>query len=265
MLHSGQICMSTERVIVQRGAVEALKSAIAALCEKLKAGDPTDSASQLSGLFSAGSADNVLSLFQEAKDAGADVILGDLKKNGTVIQPHLFSGMKPGMRLWDRESFGPGKPDPPNPFSLSIKFTYFSVIAFAEVDTVDEAVELANSTDYSLVASLWTRDVNSAFDVAGRIRAGKTRLNRLQQSSLRALGPGIKVALMSTEQLFTRSLQPPWVVSGTYSLCMISTYINNRWMPVAPPDMGASTLPTSQTSERSLSIRLTGNIHLLDE
>jgi acyl-CoA reductase-like NAD-dependent aldehyde dehydrogenase len=59
----------------------------------------------------------------------------------------------------------------------------FAVIVFAVVDTVDQAVELANSSDYSLVASLWTRDVNAAFDIAGRIRAGKAHFERLHRSS----------------------------------------------------------------------------------
>jgi hypothetical protein len=64
-----------------------------------------------------------------------------------------------------------------------------SVIAFAVVDTVDQAVELANSSDYSLTASLWTRNVHSALDVASRIRAGKTHFKLVQWSHLSTLSP----------------------------------------------------------------------------
>jgi acyl-CoA reductase-like NAD-dependent aldehyde dehydrogenase len=102
--------MSTERVIVQREASQALVSSITTLCKNLKAGDPTkDSTVKLSGLSLAGLAENVLSLVREAKDAGAEVLLGDLESDGVIIQPHLLTGVTPGMKLWDRESFGPGK------------------------------------------------------------------------------------------------------------------------------------------------------------
>lgn len=109
MLHSGQICMSTERVIVMRPVAEAFKSKLSAIVSKLKAGDPfSDSSVRLSALFSEGSAENVVNMIKEAKDDGAQVILGDLSRQGALVQPHLVVGVKPGMRLWDRESFGPG-------------------------------------------------------------------------------------------------------------------------------------------------------------
>ncbi|OBZ74151.1 Vanillin dehydrogenase [Grifola frondosa] len=74
------------------------------------------------------------------------------------VQPHLLMGVKPGMRLWDQESFGP-------------------LAVLAVVDTTDEAVDLANESSYSLVAALWTQNVNTAFDIAARIRAGYTNIN----------------------------------------------------------------------------------------
>lgn len=109
MLHSGQICMSTERVIVMRPVAEAFKSNLSAIVSKLKAGDPfSDPSVRLSALFSEGSAENVVNMIKEAKDDGARVILGDLSRKGALVQPHIVGGVKPGMRLWDRESFGPG-------------------------------------------------------------------------------------------------------------------------------------------------------------
>ncbi|TDL25407.1 ALDH-like protein [Rickenella mellea] len=130
MLHSGQVCVSTERVIVQRNIAAALQSELVAICGRLKAGDHiNDPSVNLSCLFSESSAANVLSTIEEAASAGAQVLLGDMKRDGAVIQPHVLSGVKPGMRAWDRESFGP-------------------VIVIAVVDTVDEAVDLANASDY---------------------------------------------------------------------------------------------------------------------
>ncbi len=81
------------------------------------------------------------------------------------------------MRAWDRESFGPREsPNYGFPFVRSFESLRPLVVGFAVVDTIDEAVELANSSDYSLTASLWTRDVNRAMDVGSRLRAGKTFL-----------------------------------------------------------------------------------------
>lgn len=98
--------MSTERVIVQRGISKALMSAVTALCDPLKAGDPSKNA--LSPLFSTGSAANVLDLIQEALDSGAELLLGDLDRKGSIVQPHLLFNVKPGMKIWDHETFGPG-------------------------------------------------------------------------------------------------------------------------------------------------------------
>lgn len=156
LFNSGQICMSTERVIIQRPAdaplIEALKKNIASL----NVGAPESA--RLSALFNEGSAEGVVGLLEDAKAAGAELVLGDATREGTVVKPHLVLGVSPGMRLWERESFGP-------------------ILSIAVVDTVDEAVELANSSEYTLAASLWTNDVYNAMDVAMRVRSGATNIN----------------------------------------------------------------------------------------
>ncbi|KAF7291971.1 Aldedh domain-containing protein [Mycena indigotica] len=148
MLHSGQICMSTERVIVQRAAAEPLLEQIRTLCDSLVGNE-----AKIGPLFTEASAQNVLEMISEAREGGAEVYMGDVARDGAILRPHIIRGVKPGMRLWERESFGP-------------------VIAFAVVDTVEEAVELANATTYSLSASLWTKDMYTARKVALLIRAG---------------------------------------------------------------------------------------------
>lgn len=108
-LHSGQICMSTERVIIQRGVFDNLRDQICKLARSLKAGNPeTEPSVKLGCLFSESSAENVISIIQEAKEAGASVLVGDIARDGAVVQPHVVTDVKPGMKLWDRESFGPG-------------------------------------------------------------------------------------------------------------------------------------------------------------
>ncbi|KAF5356532.1 hypothetical protein D9758_008271 [Tetrapyrgos nigripes] len=174
MLHSGQICMSTERVIVQRKAADTLTEKMCELARSLKAGDTWSKSAnantvKLNPLFSEASAENVINVLRDAKEAGAKILVGDLTRNGTVIQPHVVRDVKPGMRLWDRESFGP-------------------VVIIAVVDTVDEAIELANATEYSLTSSLWTSNIYEGQKIASRIFAGYTNINGITIHSEPHLG-----------------------------------------------------------------------------
>lgn len=100
--------MATSRVIVQSGIAGNLISAIKNIIQPYKAGDVQSSA-DMGALFSEGSANNAVAMIKEAQADGAEVILGDVNRNGAVIQPHLVKNVAPGMRLWDREVFGPGE------------------------------------------------------------------------------------------------------------------------------------------------------------
>lgn len=107
--HSGQACIGTERVVVQRGASNELINKIKSTAAKIKAGDISkDPDAQLGAVFNSDSAQNIINMVKEAVDTGAELLVGDLKHNGTFVQPHVVLGTKPGARLWDRESFGPG-------------------------------------------------------------------------------------------------------------------------------------------------------------
>lgn len=102
--------MSTERVIIQKGAADTLIAELTALFKQVIAGDPqSDPTAAFGALFTQGSAENVLKMIKEAVDAGAKLLVGDLTRDGAVVQPHIVADVKPEMRLWQRESFGPGK------------------------------------------------------------------------------------------------------------------------------------------------------------
>ena len=151
-LFSGQLCTSTERVIVQRPVLEPLVAAIRRHIDTLTVGDPEHA--HLSSLFTDRSADNIIAMLKEAQEAGAEVLLGDMEKAGpALLRPHILTGVKTETRLWQRETFGP-------------------VLIVAAVDTVDEAVELANATDYSLAAAVWTNDLYNGMDVSRRLHSG---------------------------------------------------------------------------------------------
>ena len=106
-----QICMSTERVIVQRKISKDLITAVQALTQKMMTGSNLDTSNgkvSVGPVFSPMHANNVVKLISEAKEAGAELIQGDLKADGALVKPHLLVGIKPGMRAWEQESFGPG-------------------------------------------------------------------------------------------------------------------------------------------------------------
>lgn len=124
-------------------------------------------------------AENVVEMMREAKAEGAEVLTGDLAREGAVVQPHILLGVKPGMRAWNQESFGPGALSSiimngvtNNKFTCHV-FTHWLVIMVNVVDTVEEAIELANATNYSLNGAVWTRDINLGLDVGFKIRAGQ--------------------------------------------------------------------------------------------
>ncbi len=108
MVHCGQLCISTERVIVQKEVADALISRIKEIASKLHAVDPLKAGAKLGPVFSIASAENIVNMIKEAVDAGAEILVGDMKHEGAFVQPHVILGAKPGDRLWDRETFGPG-------------------------------------------------------------------------------------------------------------------------------------------------------------
>ncbi|KAH9940865.1 aldehyde dehydrogenase [Epithele typhae] len=157
LMNAGQVCMSTERVIVHKDVEAALIQELTQLFKQVKIGDPErDPSAVLSGLFTQASAERVVELMKDAVASGAQVVTGDLTRQEGVIQPHILRDVKPGMALWEKESFGP-------------------VIVFAVANT--EAVDLANASEYSLSASLWTRDVYLAHRIGARIRANCVNIN----------------------------------------------------------------------------------------
>lgn len=104
--------MSTERVIVQRDISSALISELTALAKKLKVGPTTgpnaNPSANMAGLVSDVSAERIVGLVRDAEEAGAQVLVGDGKREGSYVQPHVVLGYKPGMRIWHEETFGPG-------------------------------------------------------------------------------------------------------------------------------------------------------------
>ena len=160
--NGGQICMSTERVFVHKSIAPAFKAALLKRVKAIKVGNHIDDADvSISGLFTPESAARVQQLLKQAVDEGAELLTGDLQVTGpnkTIVAPHILQGVTPEMDIFDKESFGP-------------------VFYLAEFDTDDEAVAMANNSQFSLAASVFSRDVMRALDVARQVRAGSCHVN----------------------------------------------------------------------------------------
>ena len=110
-INSGQMCVSTERVIVQRGVAKELTERLKTLASKITAGPQAHDGKgpALGPVFSKALAADIIHMIEEAVAEGAEVLVGDMKVDGASVQPHIVVGAKPGSRLWERESFGPGE------------------------------------------------------------------------------------------------------------------------------------------------------------
>jgi acyl-CoA reductase-like NAD-dependent aldehyde dehydrogenase len=155
-MNQGQICMSTERIIVDEKVADAFVARFAAKASKLPAGDPRGHV-VLGSLVDLAPAERMDVLIADAVGKGAKVVAGG-KRNGTVVEATLLDHVKPGMKVYSEESFGPVK-------------------SIVRVKGVDEAVRVANDTEYGLSAAVFGRDIIRAMAVAKRIESGICHIN----------------------------------------------------------------------------------------
>ena len=155
-MHQGQICMSTERLIVDEKVADEFVAKLAARASKLPAGDPRGHV-VLGSLISSQAADKMEELIADAVAKGARLVAGG-KRTGTVVEATLLDHVTPAMRVYAEESFGPVKP-------------------VVRVKGEDEAVRVANDTEYGLSSAVFSRDIRRALAVAARIESGICHIN----------------------------------------------------------------------------------------
>jgi len=156
-MHQGQICMSTERVVVDRSVSGDFTQLLGEKASALAVGDPRDPNTQIGPLVNAKAVERVNGLVRDAVDQGAELITGG-EPDGALYPPTVLAGVTPQMRIYGEESFGP-------------------VVSLLEVDGADEAVRVANDTEYGLAAAVFGKDVPTALDVARRIESGICHVN----------------------------------------------------------------------------------------
>jgi acyl-CoA reductase-like NAD-dependent aldehyde dehydrogenase len=152
----GQICMSTERLIVHEKIADEFVAKLSARAAKLPAGDPRGHV-VLGSLVTMDAAVKMDAFISDATAKGAAVTAGG-KRTGSVVEATVLDHVKSGMRAYDEESFGPVKP-------------------VIRVKDEEEAIRVANDTEYGLSASVYSRDISRAMAVAARIESGICHIN----------------------------------------------------------------------------------------
>ncbi len=156
-VNAGQVCISTQRVIVERQVYGDFLDALAPRVAAIETGDPLAEGTRLSAMISEREADRVQSWIQEAVADGAKVLTGG-ERDGAVHGATVVSDVRPSMRIFREELFGPA-------------------VAVTPVDDPSAAERLANQSAYGLTAGVFTRDVNVALKYARSLEAGVVYIN----------------------------------------------------------------------------------------
>jgi aldehyde dehydrogenase (NAD+) len=162
-LNSGQTCSALTRMVVPRSRLVEVEQIAAKTAEAMKPGDPFAADSKLGPLVSQLQWDRVQALIGAGIDEGAKLVTGGPGKpegleTGYFVKPTVFSEVRRDMRIAQQEIFGP-------------------VLSILPYDTEEEAIEIANDSDYGLAGGVWAGDQEHAVAVARRIRTGQVEVN----------------------------------------------------------------------------------------
>ena len=157
-LYQGQICMSTERFVVDEAVADAFVARFAERAKALPVGDPADGAACVIGpVISRSSGDRINALLDDALAKGAVLAVGG-RAAGAVMPATILDRVVPGMGVYDEETFGP-------------------ITTVVRVKGVEEAIRVANDTAYGLSAAVFGADMTRALAVATRIESGSVHIN----------------------------------------------------------------------------------------
>ena len=156
-MNQGQVCMSTERIIVVDAVADVFAGKFAAKAASIAAGDPREGKAPLGAVVDQRTVRRVNSLIDDATSKGANVIAGG-KAESVVMPATVVDGVTAAMDLYHDESFGP-------------------IVAIIRARDADHAVALANDSQYGLSASVFTRDIARGLSIARRIESGICHVN----------------------------------------------------------------------------------------
>jgi len=166
----GQTCIAGSRLLVQRGVHDAFLEKLATFSRSARIGDPRNNATQIGPIANRMQYDKVLGYIDIARQEGAELVLGGKRPSeaecaeGFFVEPTIFAGVNNTMRIAREEVFGP----------------VLSTIVF---DEMEEAVAIANDTEFGLAAGLWTADTKRALRMSELLEAGSVWVNTYRDVS----------------------------------------------------------------------------------
>ena len=162
LMNSGQACVAQTRILAPRSRYEEIVEKIGAAVAAMPVGLPDDPGAVIGPLISEKQRDRVEGYIQKGKDEGARLVTGggrpDGLDSGYYVQPTVFADVDNSMTIAQEEIFGP-------------------VLAVIPYETEDDAIRIANESDYGLAGSVWTTDFDKAIEIASKIRTGTYAVN----------------------------------------------------------------------------------------
>ena len=161
-MNNGQACIAQTRILASRARYDDVVDALAAAMSAAKVGAPLDPETVVGPLVASRQRDRVEGFIAKGREEGARVVVGGGRpaefETGWFVEPTVFADVDNKMTIAQEEIFGP-------------------VLAVIPYDSPDDAVRIANDSDYGLAGSVWTSDVASGLDIAKRVRTGTYGVN----------------------------------------------------------------------------------------
>ena len=184
LMNNGQACVAQTRILASRQRYREVVDALAGMVEEMKVGDPTDPATEIGPLVAERQQERVEKYIALGQEEGARVVVGGNGRptgldKGWYVRPTVFADATNDMRISREEIFGP-------------------VLAVIPFESVDDAVRIANDSDYGLAGSVWTADIDQGLDIARRVRAGTYGVNQYTMDFVAPFG-GFKASGVGRE------------------------------------------------------------------
>jgi len=175
MINAGQSCIAAKRFIVVESVVKEFEEIQSATIKAMKMGDPMDAGTKVGPLARADLVDELDAQVQKSIKMGARLLLGGKRPDGpgAYYEPTVLTDVKKGMPVYEEETFGP-------------------ISAIIPVKDTEEAIAVANDSDFGLGGAVWSRDINKAEEVARRVETGSMFVNGFTKSDPRLPFGGIK-------------------------------------------------------------------------
>ncbi|HWB66349.1 MAG TPA: aldehyde dehydrogenase [Mycobacteriales bacterium] len=162
LMNTGQACVAQTRILAPRSRYDEVTEAIAEATKLLPVGDPSDPATQLGPLVAERQRDRVEGYIEKGKAEGAQLVIGGGRPagldKGWYVEPTVFKNVDNKMTIAQEEIFGP-------------------VLSVIPYDTEEQALQIANDSDYGLAGSVWTSDVDHGYEIATKVRTGTYGIN----------------------------------------------------------------------------------------